>query len=281
MAGQARAGGGRSRRLEHDEIQALRRRRSAAGPSCRAFSPRSRTIAAKHGVSLGQCRDPLGPRPAGGRRGDRRRAPRRARAPRRQSPALLLRARRERPRDDRRGARARPSGSPATAATNIAARLSSPRRAISAIIWGASPKVYRAEPMPDRPGRLRIDTGSVWEPICGYSRAVRSATASWSAAPPPRMAAARSSARRSARPGGLHPRQDPGQHRGARRHDGRRRPHAHLSCATSANGSRSPASMAAISAMSARPTRCSRCRAWSATTRSRSRPRRWWRGDGR
>ncbi len=35
------------------------------------------------------------------------------------------------------------------------------------------PQVYQAKPVEGRPGRMRIDSGSIWEPLAGFSRALR------------------------------------------------------------------------------------------------------------
>ncbi len=101
-------------------------------------------------------------------------------------------------------------------------------------------KIYGREPVPGRAGRWRVDCGSVWEPLCGYSRAVRvgerilvsgtTATHSAGAVVVPR---------RSRRAGRLHPRQDRRQHRGAGRHAWTTSCGPASSCATPTTGSRS------------------------------------------
>ncbi len=152
----------RNPRLEPLEIQALHRRgrRLAGVPGhSRSGVRRSRS---KHGVSISNVATRWVLEHDGGRGRDRRRAARRERASRRQSQGLLLRARRRGPRGSMPPSPPR-SPSRAIAATNTAAALPSPRRAISAIISTRFPRSSRAMPVPGRPDRrglVRAASGS-------------------------------------------------------------------------------------------------------------------------
>ena len=143
------------------------------------------------------------------------------------------------------------------------------------------PKVYPAQPMPERPERLRIDTGSIWEPLAGYSRAVRvgdrilvsGTTATHGAGEIDRAGQCR-------QPDGLYPRQDP---RPASRalggSDGRRRAHPRLSARSELAGRRSRRCMAACFGHIRPANTLLEVSALSGTMTSRSMQRRSWRTD--
>ena len=159
-------------RLEPLEIQALHRHRRRLGRlpghSCgrRCDRPQARRLDL-------QRRDPLGARSPRRRRRHRRRAHRRKRAPRRQPQGLfLLRS---------TTTTARGSTKPLPATSMIPGDCGDEYRRPPYLTasgdlshhLAAMPSVYSATPDPVRPDRLRVSSGSVWEPLAGFSRAVR------------------------------------------------------------------------------------------------------------
>ena len=225
-----------------------------------------------------QRRHPLGAGAAGGGGGDRRRAARRARAPGRQS--------------------ARCSPSPSTPTTRRGSTRRWPRRTPHP---GDCGDEYRRPPFLTASGDLSHHLDSLPPRLRGRRRSTGrhgpaadrfrqrvgadlpataarcgSATGSWSAAPRRPTAAARWSAPAMPRaPDGLHPRQDRGQHRRPRRHARGRGAHPHLRARRRPVGGGRPRARPLFRRDPAGQ-HAGRGRGWSATTRSRSRPRRSW-----